>query len=105
MKPFSKAEGLFYLMEYVVYILYSKKSNRNYTGCTSNLIQRFYSHNIFGKDSTRLYRPWIVTHVEFFNNKEEAIQREKHYKSGRGSLEKNEIIRAYVDRWAHTLPI
>ena len=91
-------------MEYVVYILYSKKSNRNYTGCTNNLIQRFYSHNVFGKDGTRLYRPWIVVHAEFYVTKEEALKKEKYYKSGRGSSKKNEIIKDYMARWAHTLP-
>ena len=89
---------------YVVYILYSNKLKRNYTGFTSNLIQRFYSHNVFGKDSTRHYRPWIVVYVEFFENKGDAIKREKYFKSGRGSQLKNEIITNYVARWAHTLP-
>ncbi|MBL7917609.1 MAG: GIY-YIG nuclease family protein [Bacteroidia bacterium] len=91
-------------MEFVVYILYSIKSKRNYTGYTTHLINRFYSHNIFGKDNTRLYRPWIVIHVEFFESKEEAAKREKYYKSGRGSVKKNEIINNYLARWAHTLP-
>jgi putative endonuclease len=91
-------------MEFVVYILYSVKSTRNYTGFTTNLIERFRSHNIYGKDSTRFYRPWIVVHVEFFETKEEAIKREKYYKSGRGSVLKNKIIEDYVARWAHTLP-
>ena len=96
--------GVFSYMEHVIYILYSAKSNRNYTGCTSHLIQRFYSHNIFGKDSTRLYRPWIAVHIEFFELKEEALKKEKYYKSGRGSIKKNEIIKEYLARWAHTLP-
>ena len=91
-------------MEHVVYILYSSRSNRNYTGCTSNLIQRFASHNIFGKDSTALYRPWILVHVEFYSTKEEAFKKETYYKSGRGSVKKNEIIKEYLTRWAHTLP-
>ena len=88
----------FMLMEHVVYILYSYRSNRNYTGCTSNLIQRFHSHNIFGKDSTKLYRPWIVVHVEFYLTKEEALKREKYYKSGRGSIIKNQIINGFLIR-------
>ena len=99
--------GLFHLpkiMEHVVYILYSKKSNRNYTGYTNSLIQRFYSHNVFGKDSTRLYRPWTVIHVEFYATKEEALKREKYFKSGRGSVLKNKLIEEYLARWAHTLP-
>ena len=91
-------------MEFVVYILHSRKSNRNYTGFTTNLIQRFHSHNSFGKDSTRMYRPWVVIHVEFYMHKEEAIGREKYYKSGRGSVIKNQLIQNYLARWAHTLP-
>ncbi|MBN8693898.1 MAG: GIY-YIG nuclease family protein [Bacteroidetes bacterium] len=91
-------------MEYVVYILYSPTSKRNYTGYTNNLILRFASHNIFGKDSTRHYRPWIVIHVEFFSSKEEALKKEKYYKSGRGSIIKNTIINDFLTQWAHTLP-
>jgi putative endonuclease len=91
-------------MEYVVYILYSKKSNQNYTGYTSHLLLRFYSHNIFGKDSTILYRPWIVVHVEYFDSKDDALKKEKYFKSGRGALKKKEMIENYLARWAHTLP-
>jgi putative endonuclease len=96
--------GFFYWMEHVVYIMYSPGSKRNYTGCTSHLIKRFCSHNVFGKDSTAKYRPWLLIHVEFFANKTEALKRENYYKSGRGSIRKNEIINSYLARWAHTLP-
>jgi putative endonuclease len=85
-------------MDYVVYILYSYKSKRNYTGYTTNLIERFYSHNIYGKDSTRLYRPWIIVHLEFFQSKDQALKREKYYKSGRGSVLKNDIIKQFIAR-------
>lgn len=91
-------------MDFVVYILFSSKSKRNYTGYTTNLIERFKSHNIYGKDSTRFYRPWIVVHVEFFSTKEEALNREKYFKAGRGSALKNNLINQYLQRWAHTLP-
>jgi len=91
-------------VDYVVYILYSFKSKRNYTGSSTNLIERFYSHNLYGKDSTRLYRPWIVVHVEFFETKKDALTKEKYYKSGRGSVKKNEIINQFLARWDHTLP-
>ena len=94
----------FLIVDHVVYILYSKRSNRNYTGYTTSLIDRFRSHNIFGKDGTAKYRPWIVVHVEFYQTKKEAISKEKYYKSGRGSINKNEIIKRYIARWAHTLP-
>ncbi|MBQ4822524.1 GIY-YIG nuclease family protein [Aquimarina sp. MMG016] len=31
--------------EFIVYILYSEKHNKHYTGYTSDLITRFRSHN------------------------------------------------------------
>jgi len=84
-------------MEYAVYILYSLKNQRNYTGYTSNLIERIKSHNIYGKGSTAMHRPWIVVYTEFFETKEDALKREKYFKSGRGSILKNKIINEFVN--------
>jgi putative endonuclease len=71
--------------EFVVYILYSPKFNKNYTGFTSNLLERFKSHNELGnKGHTLKFRPWTIIHVEFFNSKSEALKREKYLKSGIG---------------------
>jgi putative endonuclease len=84
--------------------MFSHSSRRNYTGCSSDLISRFRSHNFFGKDGTRRYRPWIVVHVEFFSTKADALKREKYYKSGRGLYKKLNIIDDFLARWAHTLP-
>jgi len=70
---------------YAVYILYSYKYSKTYVGCTSNLIQRFYSHNFLGKKGwTIRYRPWKVIHVEIFEDKREALHREHFLKSGLG---------------------
>ena len=71
--------------EFVVYILYSEKFNKNYTGFTSNLIERFKSHNFLEtKGYTLKFRPWKVIHVEFFPSKAEAMKREKYLKTGIG---------------------
>jgi putative endonuclease len=72
-------------MEYVVYILFSEKSQKYYTGFTSDLISRFHSHNeLSTKGWTIKYRPWKVIYVEFFASKTEALAREKYLKSGKG---------------------
>ena len=72
-------------MEFVVYILYSSKYNIHYTGYTSNIIRRFYSHNKYAtKGFSIKYRPWKVIHVEFYKTKKEALNREKFLKSGQG---------------------
>ena len=71
--------------EFVVYILYSKKFNKNYTGFTSNLIERFKSHNFLEtKGYTLKFRPWKVIHMESFPSKAEAMKREKYLKTGIG---------------------
>ena len=71
--------------EFVVYILYSSKYKQNYTGYTSNLIERFKSHNfLVTKGHTLKYRPWIVIYVEFYHSKSHAMQREKQLKTGVG---------------------
>ena len=71
--------------EFVVYVLFSKKYDRTYTGYTSNLIERFKSHNFLGKKGfTIRYRPWLVVLVEPFTTKIEAKKREAFLKSGHG---------------------
>ena len=78
---------LFYLLmtEFVTYILFSPSTGKKYVGFTSDLINRMKSHNIFDKKGyTSRFRPWIVIHVEFFNNKSDAMRKEKWLKSGNG---------------------
>ncbi|MEQ8623580.1 MAG: GIY-YIG nuclease family protein [Vicingaceae bacterium] len=71
--------------ETVVYILYSSKHQKQYTGCSTQLIARFHSHNeLSNKGWTISYRPWKVVHVEFYKKKAEAIAREMFLKSGQG---------------------
>ncbi|MEO8768918.1 MAG: GIY-YIG nuclease family protein [Ferruginibacter sp.] len=80
-------------MEYVVYVLYSKKFNKIYIGYTSNLVQRFLSHNELGKKGwTIKFRPWQIIHTEIFENKEKAMIREKELKGAKG----REFIRSLI---------
>ncbi|MBE8725777.1 GIY-YIG nuclease family protein [Flavobacterium hungaricum] len=68
--------------EFVVYIVYSEKFMKTYTGFSSNLIERFKSHNFLEtKGSTPKFRPWTVIYVEFFNSKTQATKREKYLKT------------------------
>jgi putative endonuclease len=79
--------------EFVVYILYSKKFNKHYTGFTSNIIERFKSHNsLETKGYTLKFRPWEVIYLEFFYSKPDAMKREKHLKSGVG----REFIQKFI---------
>ena len=70
---------------YTVYVLYSPTFDQIYIGYTSNLIQRFYSHNELAvKGHTIKYRPWIVCYAEYFTQKSKALIREKQLKSYQG---------------------
>ncbi|MBL0329088.1 MAG: GIY-YIG nuclease family protein [Bacteroidetes bacterium] len=71
-------------MEFVTYILYSFGSQRFYIGYSTNLILRIHWHNNGKKGFTTRFRPWKVVHVEFFETKEQAINMENYFKSGKG---------------------
>jgi putative endonuclease len=79
--------------EFMVYILFSEDYGKTYVGYTSNLIERFKSHNYLSKKGyTIKFRPWQVICVEFFTTKSEALKREKFLKSGKGREFIKEII-------------
>jgi len=70
---------------YTVYILFSKKYNKIYIGITSNLPERFKSHNELGKKGwTIKFRPWEVAYTEIYASRSEASQREKFLKTATG---------------------
>ena len=69
---------------FTVYVLYSPTFKKIYVGHTSNLGERFKSHNELGKKGwTVKFRPWIICHKEEFATKKEAMKREKELKSAK----------------------
>ena len=64
-----------------VYILFSAKRNRYYTGFTSNLQERIKTHNTNHKGFTGHVGDWKVVYQEVFNKREEAAAREKEIKN------------------------
>ena len=80
------------MLNYTVYILYSQIHNQIYIGFTSNLLNRFKSHNQLGYDWTSKFRPWIVVYCEYFSEKKEAMSREKQLKQYRQRLRIRESI-------------
>ena len=86
---------------YTIYILYSFSHKKIYTGCTANLVQRFYSHNIYSNtDWTRSYRPWVVVYCEIVETKTEALKREKMLKSGEGRDWINDNLQDWISAFA-----
>jgi putative endonuclease len=79
---------------FVTYVLYAATHDKIYIGYTSDLIDRFHSHNQFAtKGYTVKFRPWQVIYIEFFDSKQEAMKREKELKSSRGrNFVRNKIL-------------
>jgi putative endonuclease len=70
---------------YTVYVLFSEKFKKIYIGMTSNMEERFRSHNELSKKGwTKNFRPWVIVHKEFFDSKSNAFKREKQLKSAVG---------------------
>ena len=68
-----------------VYVLYSKSYNKIYIGFTSNLEERIKSHNeLSTKGWTIRFRPWDIILTEIFDNKADAMRREKQLKTAQG---------------------
>ncbi|MGD8747217.1 MAG: GIY-YIG nuclease family protein [Balneolaceae bacterium] len=66
---------------YYVYILYSKKWGKFYTGQTQDLGDRFIRHNQGRNSYTRQGRPWRLVYAERFASRSEAISREREIKN------------------------
>ncbi len=71
-------------MFHYVYILYSCKDKKFYTGYTKNLKLRFEEHSKGKVDSTKNRRPLKLVYYEACLSKEKAIKREKYFKTGFG---------------------
>ena len=83
-------------MSYSVYILYSHKDKKLYTGCTSNLEKRLKRHNDGYVKSTSHRRPLELIHREEFSDKSKAFCRERFLKSLWGSREQRNIFKKFL---------
>lgn len=78
-------------MKYTVYILLNRDKSKTYVGYTNNLTNRLKEHNAGESSYTRRFGPWQIIHNELFESKNDAIKREKYFKSsaGRKWIKKN----------------
>jgi putative endonuclease len=84
--PTGEANGRTLFM-YYVYVLKSKKDNNLYIGCTGNLAERLEYHNSGKVKSTKPRRPFEVIFYEEYDDKYEAFNMEKYYKTIKGKRE------------------
>ncbi len=82
---------------YYVYILESKKDKMLYTGCTNDLKARLVLHNSGKVISTKDRRPFSLIFYECFQNKYDAYEREKWFKSGYGRIHVKNMLKNYLN--------
>ena len=76
---------IFMDFKYYVYVLYSKEHDRYYTGSSADPQKRVLSHNDpRNKGWTSRYAPWELIYTQKFDNKTDALKKEKWLKSGIG---------------------
>ena len=77
---------------YTVYVLRSERDQKRYIGTTNNIEERLLEHQSGLVKSTKNRRPLKLIYTEEFEDKTEALQREKFFKSGHGrEYLKNEL--------------
>ena len=68
-------------MDYIVYILYSRKLGKHYIGQTSDLGSRIERHNAGRNPFTKKGAPWEIVHFLNCDSRAEAMKLEKKIKN------------------------
>ena len=71
-------------MSFYAYVLFSESHHRHYKGHCENLENRLKEHNAGKTKSNKAFRPWKLVYFEEFQTREEAICREKYFKTAAG---------------------
>ena len=67
-----------------VYVLYSLSHDRTYVGMAMDCERRLHEHNSGRTRSTKAFAPWVIVHLEEYNTRAKAHDREKYLKSAAG---------------------
>ncbi len=78
---------------FYVYVLRSLKDSNLYIGFTSDLKRRFTEHNKGESKSTKSRRPFELLYYEAHKSKEDAMRREKYFKTDKGKSSLKQMIR------------
>lgn len=80
--PAGRRAGL--KMSYYFYAIKSLKDSSIYKGIAKDPDLRLEQHNLGKTESTKNKKPFMLVYVEKCNNRIEAREKEKYYKSGYG---------------------
>ncbi len=90
----SPASGTFLFLVFSVYILYSQAKDRFYIGQSQDVHKRLLRHNAGYVRSTKHGSPWQIVYTEQFQNRREAVKREKYLKSLKSKIKIKELVDA-----------
>lgn len=76
-----------------VYVLLSEKDNNFYIGFTENIEQRLDEHNSGKNVSTKLRRPFNLVYYEAHISKQDALRRERYFKTAKGKTTIKQILK------------
>jgi putative endonuclease len=77
---------------YYAYVLRSVYCKRLYKGSCEDLNKRLAEHNAGKTTSTKPFVPWEVVYFEVFDNRDDALNREKYFKTAAGRRLLKKII-------------
>ncbi|MBN1180910.1 MAG: GIY-YIG nuclease family protein [Bacteroidales bacterium] len=80
---------------FYVYILYSEKDSKLYTGYTKDLNLRFEQHQKGQVESTKNRRPFIIIYYEACLDQKDALKREKYLKTHYGKMFLKNRLKSY----------
>ncbi len=83
---------------YYTYVLLSQKDGKRYIGYTQNLKLRFERHRRGEVESTRHRRPLKVVYYEACIDLEDAVRREKYFKTHYGRMFLKNRLKSYFTR-------
>ncbi len=78
---------------YFVYIIKSINIHRYYIGSTENVDKRLSNHNSGKVRSTKAFRPWEIVHTETYDDRTDAVKREKQIKSYKGGMAFKKLLK------------
>jgi len=81
------------MIMYYVYIFRSQKDKKLYIGFTSNLKKRIRKHQAGEVTSTKTRRPLRLIFYEAFLVKQDALRRERYFKTQKEKASLKQIIR------------
>jgi putative endonuclease len=82
---------------FYTYVLLSSKDNKFYMGFARDLKKRLEEHQKGSVTSTARRRPLELVYYEACLNEEDAIKREKYFKTGFGRRFLRKRIKTYVE--------